>query len=65
VTEALPDGGERRSIQPLGYVTCFYLYAVIYVLGVFVWLFIDPTKPVVDDDAHATDAAGTSGTASS
>lgn len=65
LTEALPGGGEKTVVQPLGYVTCFYLYAVVYVLGVFVWLFIDPTKPVVDDDAHDAEPTGTSGTAAS
>jgi MFS family permease len=61
VVESLPGGGEKTVIQPLGYVTCFYLYAGIYTLGVLVWLCIDPTKPVVEDETHATDGSGTGG----
>jgi nitrate/nitrite transporter NarK len=49
------------AIRPEGYMTCFFLYAVVYALGVVTWLFIDPTKPVIPDEPHATDGTGTSG----
>jgi MFS family permease len=36
-----------------GILTCLTLYAVVYFLGVGIWLFIDPTKPVAGPDPHA------------
>ncbi len=39
-----------------GQVICFTMYACVYGVGVFLWLLIDPTKPVVPDD-HAKDTA--------
>ena len=44
------------------------IYAAVYLLGVFFWLKIDATKPVVPDETHATDGNGSgaaSGTPSS
>jgi ACS family glucarate transporter-like MFS transporter len=36
-----------------GIVTCLVMYAVVYFLGVGIWLFIDPTKPIAEPDPHA------------
>ncbi|MBA4065613.1 MAG: MFS transporter [Isosphaera sp.] len=36
-----------------GYIINLSLYAAAYVVGVFFWLMIDPTKPVVPDDPPA------------
>jgi MFS family permease len=36
-----------------GILICFTLYAAVYFVGVGLWLLIDPTKPVVDDQAAA------------
>ena len=58
--EPLPDGGTKTIIQPVGYVTCFVLYSVIYLVGVGIWLLIDPTKPVAAAEVHATDGSNTS-----
>ncbi|MBN9517352.1 MFS transporter [bacterium] len=33
-----------------GIVTCLVLYAVVYFVGVGIWLFIDPTKPVAETE---------------
>ena len=45
------DGTEEgRYVRPEGYVTCFFLYAALYAVGVASWLLIDPTKPI--DDEH-------------
>ncbi len=43
-------GKTVETVQPEGYIICFTLYAVIYFLGVFSWLFIDASKPIVPDD---------------
>ncbi|HYH63704.1 MAG TPA: MFS transporter [Urbifossiella sp.] len=32
-----------------GILTCLVMYAVVYFLGVGIWLFIDPTKPVAEE----------------
>lgn len=41
------DGSFARSVvQPAGYITCFVVYAVIYFVGVGLWLLIDPTQPI-------------------
>ena len=42
----------------VGYATCFVLYAIIYGVGVLLWLQIDATKPIVADEP-AQDAAST------
>lgn len=34
-----------------GFVICFLMYAIVYGFGVLAWLLIDPTKPVVPDEA--------------
>jgi MFS transporter, ACS family, glucarate transporter len=34
----------------VGYRTCFTLYAIIYVVGVLLWLKIDASKPIVPDE---------------
>jgi len=33
---------------------------VIYLVGVGIWLLIDPTKPVAAAEVHATDGSNTS-----
>ncbi len=33
-----------------GFIVCFLIYSIVYLLGVIAWLFIDPTVPVVRDD---------------
>ena len=55
--------GEGGVIQTSGYVTCFFLYAIVYAAGVGVWLLIDPTKPVVPEPTDATTDDHTSETA--
>jgi hypothetical protein len=37
-------------VQTAGYVTCFMIYAVVYFLGVGLWLLIDASKPIVPED---------------
>jgi MFS family permease len=55
-------GTEKEQVQNEGYIICFILYAVIYGIGVLSWLLIDPTKPIVPEDAGeptpATEAEG-------
>lgn len=43
--------GQNGVIDTTGYVTCFFLYAVVYTAGVGIWLLIDPTKPVLKETA--------------
>jgi MFS family permease len=43
---------DMKQVQPMGYVVCFTMYAVVYGLGVCTWLLIDPTKPITPDDHH-------------
>jgi MFS transporter, ACS family, glucarate transporter len=38
------------GVRMAGYTTCFTLYAIIYVIGVFLWLKIDASKPIVPDE---------------
>lgn len=40
-----------KQVQPTGFVICFTMYAVVYGLGVLSWLAIDPTKPIVPEEA--------------
>src|SRR5262249_36874865 len=44
------DAAGVTVTNPEGYVTCFFLYAVIYAIGVCLWLLIDPTKPIIPDE---------------
>jgi MFS family permease len=44
--------------QPQKVLVCFVTYAIVYFLGVGLWLFIDATKPVVPDDQAGTAASG-------
>jgi MFS family permease len=46
VSHVLPTGGTKIEVQAAGYEICFFMYAGIYTLGVVLWLFIDPTKPI-------------------
>ena len=39
-------GTKEEMILTSGYVTCFALYAVVYFIGVGLWLMIDASKPV-------------------
>src|SRR5262249_32276139 len=41
---------DYKDNLPVGYRTCFTLYAIIYVIGVLLWLKIDASKPVVPDE---------------
>lgn len=43
---------DARVIQPMGYVICFTMYAVVYGLGIGSWLLIDPSKPIAGEDHH-------------
>ena len=36
--------------EPAGQIYCFVMYAAVYGLGVLLWLLIDPSKPVGQDD---------------
>lgn len=47
---------EGSGVQTAGYVICFVLFASVYGVGVLVWLFIDPSKPIPlpEDGTHAT-----------
>lgn len=38
------------EVQPMGFVYCFGMYAVVYAIGVISWLLIDPSKPIVPDE---------------
>ncbi|OWK47480.1 MFS transporter [Fimbriiglobus ruber] len=50
-----------QEIQPTGFVICFVIYALVYGIGVLIWLLIDPTKPVVPDELLAESDHGTTG----
>lgn len=43
-------GLPTERIADTGYVICFALYAVVYFAGVGLWLLIDATKPVVEEE---------------
>jgi len=58
LTYLADDGSVLKTVvQPEGYVTCFFLYAVIYTLGVGLWLLIDPTKPIAAGAGRASDGS--------
>jgi MFS family permease len=48
-----------------GYIINLSLYALAYLIGVFFWLKIDATKPIVPDEPHATDGNDSAGSSSS
>ncbi len=43
-------GTKEEFVATSGYIVCFATYAVVYFLGVGLWLFIDASKPIVPDD---------------
>jgi cytochrome bd-type quinol oxidase subunit 2 len=43
----------NKTPEPSGFIVCFVMYGAVYFLGVAAWLFIDASRPVVDD-AQAT-----------
>jgi MFS family permease len=58
LTYLADDGSVLKTVvQPAGYVTCFFLYAIIYAAGVGLWLLIDPTKPIIPDEPTPTPPA--------
>jgi MFS family permease len=46
-------GTPEEKVEDLGYIICFALYGVVYLLGVYTWLMIDATKPVIPEDRVA------------
>jgi nitrate/nitrite transporter NarK len=46
----------RRAGEIDGYIINLSLYALAYAIGVFFWLKIDATKPIVPEEDGATDA---------
>lgn len=51
VTGAITKHYELAGAPTTGILTCLVMYAVVYFLGVGIWLFIDPTKPVAEEPA--------------
>jgi MFS family permease len=43
-------GTATERVLDMGYIVCFAIYAIVYFLGVGLWLFIDASKPVVQED---------------
>jgi MFS transporter, ACS family, glucarate transporter len=41
------------AVKEEGFTTCFVMFGIVYFLGVIAWLFIDASKPVLDDQATA------------
>ena len=58
------DGVGKEEVQPTGFVVCFTMYAIVYGLGVASWLLIDPTKPLLPEDAATSDGSSTAGSGS-
>ncbi len=49
-------GTPGEFVATSGYVVCFATYAVIYFVGVGLWMLIDASKPIEDDHSAATRA---------
>jgi MFS family permease len=45
------SSADKAAGQLPGYRLCFVLFAAVYFVAVLLWLRIDPTRPVVPDDA--------------
>lgn len=51
-------GTTEEYVSDAGYITCFAVYAAVYFLGVGLWLLIDASKPVVQEDAPRVSKGG-------
>ena len=50
-------GTKEEMVLNSGYVVCFAIYAVVYFLGVGLWLLIDASKPIqADAESESTDS---------
>ena len=43
-------GAPDEMVSESGYVVCFAMYGIVYLLGAASWLFIDASKPIVPEE---------------